>query len=102
PGLVTGVPLSASASPGSIDLGRSPIAQRLMGALLVVEPEVGRQARLQLRYGFIVPNVDVFVFERPDIRYHSVYAFSTSPLRTPRSGVPSGSSIPMGLLVLDS
>src|SRR5262249_18617526 len=50
PGLGTGVALSASASPGSIDLPRSPIAQGLMGTLLVVEPEVGRQARLQLRH----------------------------------------------------
>ena len=41
---VAGLPLSASARPGSIDLGRSPIAQGLMGTLLVVEPELARQA----------------------------------------------------------
>jgi hypothetical protein len=37
-----------------------------MGTLLVVESEVGRQARLQLRHCIIVIDVDVFVFCAPN------------------------------------
>src|SRR5579864_6776198 len=65
PGLATVLPLLASASPGSIDLSRSPIAQGLMGTLLVVEPEIGCQARLQLRHLLMLRNVDVIVFYAP-------------------------------------
>src|SRR5881227_3067640 len=35
--------------PGAVDLAGRPVAERLMRALLVVEPEVGRQARHQFR-----------------------------------------------------
>src|SRR5262245_15724358 len=82
PGLVTGIPLSASARPGPIDLGRSPIAQRLMGTLLVVEAEVRRQARLQLRHNFIVIYVDVLVFHAPPQPLHE-YVVQRPPPTVP-------------------
>src|SRR5262249_23414355 len=64
-----------------MDLPRSPIAQGLMGTHLVVEPEVGRQARLQLRHYIIVINVDVFVFYAPPAQ---------APRRGPRArGLPA-------------
>src|SRR5262249_60535536 len=63
--MAPGVPPSDSAGPGSVDLARSPIAQGLMGTLLVVEAEVGRQARLQLGHSLIILDVDVFVFDAP-------------------------------------
>src|SRR6516164_1057271 len=88
-------PPSAWASCGPIDLGWSPIAQGLMGTLFIVEPEVGRQARLQLRHRFIVLDVDVFVFDRPDIRCHSVYAFSAGSLGVPHPDAPSALSTAM-------
>ena len=41
-----------------------------MGTLLVVEPEVGPQARLQLRHTFIVRNIDMLVFYTPPQPLH--------------------------------
>ena len=47
-----------------------PIVECLMGAILVVEPEVGRQARHQLRNQSIVFDVDILVFNTPPESLH--------------------------------
>ena len=47
-------PTQPRANAGSVDLPGCPMIECLMGAILVVEPEVGRQARHQLRNQFIV------------------------------------------------
>src|SRR3954453_9175539 len=51
--------------PGAVDLAGSAVVERLMRALLVVEPEVGRQARHQFGDKIIRSNVDVLVFHTP-------------------------------------
>src|SRR5271165_6532678 len=63
-------PAQPLVDPGSVDLPGYPITERLMGAILVVEPEVGRQARLKLRNSFIIFDVDVFVFNAPPEPLH--------------------------------
>src|SRR5271166_727597 len=63
-------PRSASRGPR---LGRPPRVsdnRATDGAILVVEPEVGRQARLKLRNSFIIFDVDVFVFNAPPEPLH--------------------------------
>src|SRR5271165_170569 len=50
-----------------------------MGTLLVVEPEVGPQARLQLWYAFIVLDVDVLVFYAPPQPLHEHVVQRTPP-----------------------
>src|SRR3954470_6425795 len=51
--------------PGAVDLAGRPVVERLMRALLVVEPEVGRQARHQSGNEIIQFNVDALVFHTP-------------------------------------
>src|SRR5262249_9996580 len=86
--------LSASAKTGSIDVGRSPIAQGLMGTLLVVEPEVGRQARLQLRHPLIVLDVDVFVFHASPQPLHE-HVVQGPPATVPAQAIPASSRRPV-------
>src|SRR3954465_13942567 len=51
--------------PGAVDLTGRTVVERLMRALLAVEPEVGRQARHQFGDEFIRFNVDILVFYTP-------------------------------------
>src|SRR5512135_2731842 len=53
-----------------------------MGTLLVVEPEVGPQARLQLWNSLIVLDVDVFVFHAPPQALHE-YVVQRPPPTVP-------------------
>jgi len=57
--LLRAFPSDRSPVPGSIHLARGTVVQRLVGTLLVVEPEVGRQARRELRNTIIVLDVDI-------------------------------------------
>src|SRR5262249_54956216 len=52
------------------------------GTILVVEPEVGRQARFQLRDLVIVFDVDVFVFDTPPQPLHEHVVQRTPPTVT--------------------
>ena len=62
-----------------MDFARRPVAQRLVGTLLVVEPEVGRQARLQFGDSLIILNVNVFVFHAPPEPFHEHVVQRTPP-----------------------
>jgi hypothetical protein len=79
--------LSASAKPGSIDLSRSPIAKGLMGTFLVVEPEVGRQARLQLRHRIVIINLYILVFGALPEPFHE-HVVRRPPPPVPAHGDP--------------
>src|SRR5947209_6932564 len=59
-----------------MDLARGAVIERLMGAILVVEPEVGRQAGLQFVHLTILLDVNVFVLERGIIHLHSASTLS--------------------------
>src|SRR5262249_47721489 len=65
PYLLWSSPTQRRPNPGSVDFAGGPVSERLMRAILVIEPEVGRQARLQLRNQIIVFNVDISVFHTP-------------------------------------
>jgi hypothetical protein len=58
-----------------------------MGTLLVVEPEVGRQARLQLGHSLIILDVNVFVFDAPPQTFHK-HIVQRPPPTIPAHGDP--------------
>jgi hypothetical protein len=87
---------SAPAQPRSVHLGRGPIAQRLMGPLLVVEPEVDRQTRFQLGHQLIVFEVDFFLFDAPPQPLHE-YVVQRPPPTVPAHLDP-GLLQPLGVL----
>jgi hypothetical protein len=50
---------------GSVDLTGGLVIEGLMGPILVIEPEIGRQTHHQFRNELIIFNVDILVFHTP-------------------------------------
>ena len=67
------------AEPGAIDLARGRVVQRLVKTFLVVELEVGRQARLQIHNMLRIFDLDILVFHAPPQPLHEDVVQRTPP-----------------------
>src|SRR5512133_1566289 len=84
-------------SPLALELGRGQVPQRRVNPLAIVDVvKESSQAPQRVAEVLVLREVDLLLLDRPDIRDHSVYAFSAAPLGVPHPGAPSVLSTSMG------